>query len=55
MGGGQYSIDIARSNRSSNNTAFQRPASAAAAAREVHEALSPYGKRREVNNVTPRR
>jgi uncharacterized protein YfaP (DUF2135 family) len=50
MGGGRYSIDIARSNRSSNNAAFQRPA---VAAREVHEALNPYGKRREVNNVTP--
>ncbi|HWU85889.1 MAG TPA: hypothetical protein VN253_01360, partial [Kofleriaceae bacterium] len=50
MGGGHYSIDIARSNRSSNNAAFQRPA---AAAREIHEALNPYGKRREVNNVTP--
>lgn len=50
MGGGHYSIDIARSNRSSNNAAFQRPA---VAARDVHEALNPYGKRREVNNVTP--
>jgi len=51
MGGGRYSIDIARSYRSSNNAAFQRPTSAVA--REVHEALNPYGKRREVNNVTP--
>jgi uncharacterized protein YfaP (DUF2135 family) len=50
MGGGRYSIDIARSNRSSNNAAFQHPQ---VVAREVHEALNPYGKRREVNNVTP--
>ena len=50
MGGGRYSIDIARSSRSSNNAAFQQPV---VAAREVHEALNPYGKRREVNNVTP--
>jgi hypothetical protein len=51
MGGGRYSIDIARSNRSSNNAAFQQPA--APVARDVHEALNPFGKRREVNNVTP--
>ncbi len=50
MGGGRYSIDIARSNRSSNNAAFQRPA---VAVREVHADLNPFGKRREVNNVTP--
>ena len=51
MGGGQYSLDIARSFRSQNPNAFaQTPA---AAAREVHAALNPYGKRREVNNVTP--
>src|SRR3954451_4937104 len=50
MGGGRYSIDIARSNRSSNNAAFQQPV---VAAREVHEALDPFGKRREGNNVTP--
>lgn len=49
MGGGRYSIDIARSHRSSNHAAFARPEPA----REIHEALSPYGKRREVNNVTP--
>jgi hypothetical protein len=42
-------MDIARSARSSNRAAFQQPVPA----REVHEALSPYGKRREVNNVTP--
>ena len=51
MGGGQYSLDIARSFRSQNPNAFAQPASAAA--REVHAALNPYGKRREVNNVTP--
>jgi hypothetical protein len=50
MGGGRYSIDIARTSRSSNNAAFQHPQ---VAARDVHEALSPYGKRREVNNTTP--
>jgi hypothetical protein len=50
MGGGRYSIDIARTNRSSNNAAFQRPE---ITIREVHEALNPFGKRREVNNVTP--
>ncbi len=50
MGGGHYSLDIARSNRSSNNAAFNTPS---AAAREVHAALNPYGKKREVNNVTP--
>jgi len=49
MGGGRYSIDIARSNRSSNNAAFQQPVPA----RDVHDALNPFGKRREVNNVTP--
>nr|HEX4319135.1 hypothetical protein [Kofleriaceae bacterium] len=51
MGGGQYSLDIAQSFRSQNPNAFaQTPA---AQAREVHAALNPYGKRREVNNVTP--
>lgn len=50
MGGGHYSIDIARSTRAENQDAFQRPA---VAAREIHEALNPFGKRREVNNVTP--
>lgn len=50
MGGGRYSIDIARSNRSGNNAAFQHPT---ARAREVHAALNPFGKTREVNNVTP--
>lgn len=50
MGGGRYSIDIARSNRSGNNAAFQHPTTQA---REVHAALNPFGKKREVNNVTP--
>lgn len=49
MGGGRYSIDIARTARSSNRAAFQQPV----AARDVHAALDPLGKRREVNNVTP--
>jgi len=52
MGGGQYSLDIARTNRSSNNAAFQAPAGTAVHT-GVHEALNPFGKRREVNNVTP--
>src|SRR3954468_9211039 len=50
MGGGSYSLDIAQTNRSAHNTAFAAPAPAA---RETHAALNPYGKRREVNNVTP--
>jgi hypothetical protein len=52
MGGGQYSLDIAREYRSAGNAAFQQPAAQVAKA-DVHPALSPYGKRREVNNVTP--
>lgn len=51
MGGGSYSLDIASTNRSARNNAFAAPA--APAARETHAALNPYGKRREVNNVTP--
>ncbi len=51
MGGGRYSLDIAQEYRSGNNAAFQAPA--AAAPTTVHPALNPYGKRREVNNVTP--
>ncbi len=51
MGGGNYSLDIAYSTRSARgNPAF---APAPQAAREVHDALNPYGKTREVNNVTP--
>lgn len=52
MGGGQYSLDIAQEYRSSTSAAFQT-ASAPAARTEVHPALNPFGKRREVNNVTP--
>ncbi len=51
MGGGRYSLDIAREYRSGNNAAFQAPAGSTPQA--VHPALNPYGKRREVNNVTP--
>ena len=51
MGGGRYSLDIARSTRANNPGAFQ--SAAPAAARQVHEALNPFGKTREVNNVTP--
>jgi hypothetical protein len=50
MGGGRYSIDIARVNRSSNNAAFLHRERVV---REVHDDLNPFGKRREVNNVTP--
>ena len=52
MGGGRYSLDIARENRSSNTEAFHAPAGTVIRT-EVHPALNPYGKRREVNNVTP--
>lgn len=52
MGGGQYSVDIGQAARSSNTNAF-RSAAPSPAAREVHPALNPYGKKREVNNVTP--
>lgn len=52
MGGGQYSVDIGRSARSNNNNAF-RSTAPTPAAREVHPALNPFGKQREVNNVTP--
>ncbi|MEO9182413.1 MAG: hypothetical protein ABI467_02935, partial [Kofleriaceae bacterium] len=51
MGGGRYSLDIAHRTRANNNSAFQ--SSAAPAVREVHAALNPFGKTREVNNVTP--
>src|SRR5262245_9204947 len=52
MGGGQYSLDIARENRSTNAAAFAQAAVPVVHA-DVHPALNPYGKRREVNNVTP--
>lgn len=52
MGGGRYSLDIARGLRSGGtNAAFQ--STTAPTAREVHPALNPFGKKREVNNVTP--
>nr|MBA3541300.1 hypothetical protein [Deltaproteobacteria bacterium] len=51
MGGGNYSLRIARENRSGNNAAFQQPA--ASVGGQLNAALNPYGKRREVNNVTP--
>ena len=51
MGGGRYSLDIAREYRSGNNPAFQTPGTTVHTG--VHPALNPYGKRREVNNVTP--
>jgi hypothetical protein len=53
MGGGQYSLDIARENRSTNSAAFQQQQSGPVLRTEVHPALNPFGKRREVNNVTP--
>lgn len=51
MGGGRYSLDIAQRTRATDNSAFQ--STAAPSAREVHAALNPFGKTREVNNVTP--
>jgi hypothetical protein len=51
MGGGNYSQNIAQRQRSSNQAAFQQPA--ASTGGTLHDALNPFGKRREVNNVTP--
>ena len=51
MGGGHYSLSIAQRARSSNNAAFQQPA--ATVGGKLHDALNPFGKKREVNNVTP--
>jgi hypothetical protein len=51
MGGDRYSLDIAEESRSNEGSAFRAPAPAART--EVHPALDPHGKRREVNNVTP--
>jgi hypothetical protein len=53
MGGGQYSLDIARDNRTSSNADAFRSSGATTVRAEVHQALNPYGKKREVNNVTP--
>jgi hypothetical protein len=52
MGGGRYSLDIAREYRSGNNAAFEAPAGTQTPT-GPHPALNPYGKRREVNNLTP--
>lgn len=51
MGGGNYSLRIAKKSREGSNAAFQQPT--AAARGSLHDALNPFGKRREVNNVTP--
>jgi uncharacterized protein YfaP (DUF2135 family) len=51
MGGGSYSLQIAHESRRAPNAAFQQPA--AATSGTLHDALNPYGKKREVNNVTP--
>lgn len=58
MGGGTYSQDVAFNARSTQTDAFAYSAyqvadDSGARRREVHPALNPYGKRREVNNVTP--
>ncbi len=52
MGGGRYSLDIAEETRSGNNAAFQAPAGSQTPT-GPHPALDPYGKAREVNNLTP--
>src|SRR5262245_16947052 len=53
MGGGRYSLDIARETRSTNREAFAPAAQQPLLRTAVHDALNPFGKRREVNNVTP--
>lgn len=58
MGGGVYSQDVARRSRSSNRDAFaysayQTTSDSGASQRQVHPALDPNGKVREVNNDTP--
>jgi len=54
MGGGHYSLDIARDFRSTERGAFAFDAPSQPIARAgVHPALNPFGKRREVNNETP--
>ncbi len=59
MGGGHYDVDVARETRTHNPDAFARnayiaPATATAAARrQVHPSLDPFGKMRECNNETP--
>jgi hypothetical protein len=51
MGGGRYSLDIATETRGRADSPFHAPTPPART--EVHPALNPFGKRREVNNVTP--
>src|SRR5262245_30969344 len=53
MGGGRYSLDIARETRSTNREAFAPAAQQPLLRTAVHDALNPFGKKREVNNVTP--
>ena len=58
MGGGYYSGDVARQNRSSNQGAFNyqgygTDADAASSRREVHPLLNPHGQIRECLNTTP--
>jgi hypothetical protein len=58
MGGGIYSQDVAANARSTQADAFSYSAyrvadGSGAERRAVHPALSPFGKKREVNNATP--
>lgn len=56
MGGGNYSYDVAREARSSNNDAFSYAGYATGGdqtRREVHPILNPYGAIRECVNPTP--
>jgi hypothetical protein len=58
MGGGTYSQDVANNARSTQGDAFAYSAyrvadDSGSQRRAVHPALNPFGKKREVNNVTP--
>ncbi len=57
MGGGSYSQDVATTFRSTTTDAFafqaHQPGAGEATRRTVHQALNPFGKKREVNNETP--
>src|SRR3954462_10939369 len=57
MGGGSYSQDVAQTFRSTTTDAFavqaHAPGAGEAVRRTVHQALNPFGKKREVNNETP--
>ena len=58
MGGGFYSQDVAQTARSERRDAFSYSAytvreSDGTTRRQVHPALNPFAKRREVNNETP--